>query len=133
MRMLVGRFKFGFIAVAVLGTLLLAGYVSASANATSSPGTRDSVGQVTALPDYHVSVFARGTQTYFAPDSLVDDGSHVFIDYQNTTAKDCSDAATANSTVVEYTPEGKVVKSFKVPGHSDGMREDLSSHLLWVT
>jgi sugar lactone lactonase YvrE len=133
MRMLVGRFKFGLIAVAAVGALLLAGYASASANTTSTLGTRDSVGQVTGLPNYHVSVFARGTQSYFGPDSLVDDGSHVFIDYQNKTAKDCSDAATANSTVVEYTPEGKVVKSFKVPGHSDGMREDPSSHLLWVT
>jgi hypothetical protein len=34
---------------------------------------------------------------------------------------------------VEYTPQGKVVKTFKVPGHSDGMRENPSTHQLWVT
>jgi sugar lactone lactonase YvrE len=123
--------------MAVLGTLLLSGCSSSpSTNTTSTPtpsNTTASTGQVTALPGYHVSVFAQGTKSYFGPDSLVDDGSHVFIDYQNTTAKDCTDAATANSTVVEYTPDGKVVKTFAVPGHSDGMREDPSSHLLWVT
>lgn len=136
MHALPGRFRFGLIAVAALGVLLLTSCGSSSsntANATATPGTTESVGEVTALPEYQVSVFARGTQSYFGPDSLVDDGSHIFIDYQNTTAKDCSDAATANSTVVEYTPDGKVVKSFSVPGHSDGMREDPSSHLLWVT
>jgi hypothetical protein len=88
---------------------------------------------VTALPGYQISVFANGTQTYHGPDSLVDDGTHIYIDYQNKTAKDCSDAATANSTIVEYTPDGAVVKTFQVPGHSDGMREDPSTHLLWVT
>lgn len=114
--------------------VLLSGCAGSSTNPTNS--TTDSSGvpsQVVAEPGYQVNVFAKGTSTYFAPDALVDDGSHIFIDYQNKTAKDCSDAATANSTVVEYDLHGKVVKSFNVPGHSDGMREDPTSHLLWVT
>jgi hypothetical protein len=45
-------------------------------------------------------VFAQGTQSYFAPDSLVDDDTHIFIDYQNKTAKDCTDTATARSTML---------------------------------
>jgi sugar lactone lactonase YvrE len=88
---------------------------------------------IAALPGYQVSIFAQGTASYFGPDSLVDDGTHIFVDYQNKTAKDCTDAATASSTIVEYTTGGSVVKTFSVPGHSDGMREDPSSHLLWVT
>jgi hypothetical protein len=59
------------------------------------------------------------------------DGNHVFIDYQNVTAKDCTDNNT--STVVEYNMDGTTVTTFTVPGHSDGMRADPSTHLLWVT
>ncbi|HLZ20506.1 MAG TPA: hypothetical protein VKQ30_00065 [Ktedonobacterales bacterium] len=125
------------LAAAALGALLLTGCATSPSTSTNTtPNTTNttaSLGQVTALPSYQVSVFAHGTQSYFGPDSLVDDGSHIYIDYQNKTAKDCTDATTANSTVVEYTPDGKVVKMFSVPGHSDGMREDPSSHLLWVT
>jgi hypothetical protein len=53
------------------------------------------------------------------------------IDYQNKTAKDCTDQK--SSTIVEYMMSGSVVKAFTVPGHSDGMRIDPSTHLLWVT
>lgn len=83
------------------------------------------------LPGYQVSLFASSTSSYSAPDSLVVDNGHVFIDYQNMTAKDCTD--TNHSTVVEYTMDGKVVKTFSVPGHSDGMRADPATHLLWTT
>jgi sugar lactone lactonase YvrE len=61
---------------------------------------------------------------------VVDNG-FVYIDYQNTTAKDCTDKNT--STVVQYDMNGKMLKTFTVPGHSDGMRADPSTHLLWVT
>ena len=128
------RLTASFAAVAALVALLVAGCATSSTSTTSTPlAGAGSTGKVTGLPGYQVSVFAQGTTSYFGPDSLVDDGSQIIIDYQNKTAKDCTDAATASSTVVEYTPDGKVVKQFTVPGHSDGMREDPSSHLLWVT
>lgn len=78
-----------------------------------------------------VSLFAAGTSSYTAPDNVVADNGHIFIGYQNVTAKDCTD--TNSSTVVEYNMDGSVVKTFSVPGHSDGMRADPSTHLLWVT
>ncbi len=84
-----------------------------------------------ALPGYSVSLFARQTTSYTGPDSLVVDNGFVYIDYQNTTAKDCTD--TNSSTVVQYDMTGKVLKTYTVPGHSDGMRADPSTHLLWVT
>jgi sugar lactone lactonase YvrE len=84
-----------------------------------------------ALPGYSVSLFAHQTTTYTGPDSLVVDNGFVYIDYQNTTAKDCTD--TNSSTVVQYDMTGKVLKTYTVPGHSDGMRADPSTHLLWVT
>lgn len=97
-----------------------------SASPTPSPS-----GSIVALSGYQVSLFAASTSTYTSPDSLVVDSGHVFIDYQNVAAKDCTDNKT--STVVEYTTAGAVVKTFTVPGHSDGMRADPSTHLLWVT
>ena len=84
-----------------------------------------------ALPGYQVSLFASGTSSYNNPDAVVVDNGHVFIDYQNTTAKDCTD--NNSSTIVEYSMDGKVVNKFTMPGHSDGMRADPSTHLLWVT
>ena len=84
-----------------------------------------------ALPGYSVSLFVHAPSAYNGPDAVIVDNGHVFIDYQNTTAKDCTDQN--SSTIVEYTMTGSVVKTFSVPGHSDGMRADPSSHLLWVT
>jgi sugar lactone lactonase YvrE len=134
MRMRSRRLTVSVAVVAALAALLVAGCADSSTSTNSTPTTGGpSAGKVTGLPGYQVSVFAQGTASYFGPDSLVDDGTHIFVDYQNKTAKDCTDAATANSTVVEYSLEGKVVKQFTVPGHSDGMREDPGSHLLWVT
>lgn len=83
------------------------------------------------LSSYQVSLFVSGTSPYTSPDSVVVDNGHVFIDYQNSAAKDCTD--NNNSNIVEYTMDGKVVKTFTMPGHSDGMRADPSTHLLWVT
>jgi sugar lactone lactonase YvrE len=80
---------------------------------------------------YKVELFASSTADYFGPDSLVVDGGNVFIDYQNKTAKDCTDKNT--STIVEYSMDGKVVTTFAIPGHSDGMRMDPTTKLLWVT
>ncbi|HEY0755947.1 MAG TPA: hypothetical protein VGD98_18460 [Ktedonobacteraceae bacterium] len=84
-----------------------------------------------ALPGYQISLFASSTSAYNNPDAVVLDNGHIFIDYQNTSAKDCTD--NNSSTVVEYTMDGKVVKTFSVPGHSDGMRADPATHLLWTT
>ena len=84
-----------------------------------------------ALPGYSISLFAKSTGDFAGPDSLVVDNGNVYIDYQNTTAKDCTDKFT--STVVQYDMSGKMLKTFTVPGHSDGMRADPSTHLLWVT
>lgn len=84
-----------------------------------------------ALSGYQVSLFARQPSGTTGPDSLVVDNGFVYIDYQNTTAKDCTDKNT--STVVQYDMNGKMLKTYTVPGHSDGMRADPSTHVLWVT
>ena len=103
---------------------------------TPTTGTSNSIAQPSGnlplmLASYQVSVFVSGTSAYNSPDAVIVDNGHVFIDYQNSTAKDCTDKNT--STIVEYTMDGKVVKTFSMPGHSDGMRADPATHLLWVT
>lgn len=90
---------------------------------------------VVALPGYTVSVFTEPNSSTNIkvknPDSVVVDQGHVFIDYQNVTAKDGSDGL--KSTVVEYDLQGKFLKSWDVMGHSDGMRADPATHLIWTT
>jgi hypothetical protein len=88
---------------------------------------------VVALPGYEVTKFTAADSRLIVanPDSVVVDGNHVFIDYQNTTAKDCTD--TNSSTVIEYDMRGKILGHWTVAGHSDGMRVDPAAHLIWTT
>lgn len=86
---------------------------------------------VVALPGYDVTVWARGTAAYYNPDSVASDGTHIWVGYQNTTAKDGTDTKT--STVVEYTLDGQPLKSWAVPGHCDGLRIDPATGLAWAS
>jgi hypothetical protein len=93
---------------------------------------------VVALPGYQISVFTQSDSRLIvsAPDSIAVDGQNVFIDYQNVTAKDCTDqtgSSPPTSTVVEYDMAGNIVNHWSVAGHSDGMRIDPATHLVWTT
>jgi hypothetical protein len=108
----------GFLA----GTLLLA--LPGAVGASQAPG-------IATLPGYHVSVFVHGTSAWTNPDAIVVTRHRVYIDYQNHSAKDGS--TTAPSTIVEYRRDGDVVRSFSIPGHSDGLRLDPAGDALWAT
>jgi hypothetical protein len=124
---------------AALVLILSACSTSSTTTTTTTPTTSNgspssqqpSAFGLAAVPGYQVSLFAHNPSGITGPDSLVVDNGNVYIDYQNSTAKDCTDKNT--STVVQYDMSGKMLKSFTVPGHSDGMRADPSTHLLWVT
>ncbi len=113
----------------------------ASASASPSAAVLTSITTklpVVALPGYEVSVFTQNDSRLVVsgPDSVAVDGQHVFIDYQNVTAKDCSDQGkpgAPTSTVVEYDMKGKILNHWSVAGHSDGMRIDPATHLVWTT
>src|SRR5215472_9771318 len=86
--------------------LILAGCGGSNGTAQSTPTTNSSSSSaggdpgkygLAVLPGYQVSLFASGTSSYNNPDAVEVDNGHVFIDYQNTTAKDCTD--TNSSTV----------------------------------
>src|SRR6202140_1455479 len=93
---------------------------------------------VVALPGYEVSVFTQNDSRLIVsnPDSVAVDGQHVFIDYQNVTAKDCSDqgkTGSPTSTVIEYGMKGKILGRFDGAGTADRMRIDPATQLVWTT
>lgn len=110
-----------FLAVTLLLLLAACGESQTTTSSSEIP--------IVSLKGYQVSLFASKTSSYFNPDSLVVDNNHVFIDYQNTTPK----TGGGQSTVVEYSMDGQVVKTYNVSGHSDGMRADPSTHKIWTT
>ncbi|HEY8737078.1 MAG TPA: hypothetical protein VIO62_08560 [Candidatus Dormibacteraeota bacterium] len=117
---------------------VLVGVIAISACGTGSAATLTNTGSsdrlpVVALPGYQVTQFTAADSRLIVtnPDSVIVDGKHVFIDYQNTTAKDCTD--TNSSTVLEYDLRGKILGHWTVAGHSDGMRMDPATHLIWTT
>jgi hypothetical protein len=110
-----------------LGLLFVAGASQAQATSIAKAGAEASVGG----PGYSVSVFAKGTSAYTNPDSVDVTSKYVFIGYQNVTAKDGSD--NKSSTIVQYTLGGKVVHTFSVLGHNDGLRYNPATKLLWST
>jgi hypothetical protein len=124
------------------GLILTIGACTSSVNAnTDSPSAVLEVATklpVVALPGYEVSVFTQNDSRVLVsnPDSVAVDGQNVFIDYQNVTAKDCSDqgkTGSPTSTVIEYDMKGKILGHWSVAGHSDGMRIDPATHLVWTT
>lgn len=100
---------------------------AAPATAAKAPSTPKPV----ALSNYDIQVFARGNTSYYNPDSVEVAGNYVYIGYQNTTAKDGTDNKT--STIVQYTKDGRALRTFIVPGHCDGMRYNPYTNLLWAT
>ncbi|MBJ7608927.1 MAG: hypothetical protein JF887_05790 [Candidatus Dormibacteraeota bacterium] len=111
---------------------------SANAAASAAPGslatsqqTAETLDRLVAPPGWTLTLWAVGGAKYSNPDSIERDGNNIWVGYQNVTAKDGSDGKTSN--IVEYTPDGKVLKTWTVPGHTDGLRIDPSTHRAWVT
>jgi hypothetical protein len=132
----IGKLTMPAVIAAIMGLVVAAcsssGSPSASPSASSHTGCKSASEQsnVVGLSGFTVCLFAHATTTANHPDSIVVSGSHVFIGWQNITAKDGTDTKT--STIAEYTTGGKMLKSWSVRGHTDGMRMDPSTHLLWV-
>jgi hypothetical protein len=94
------------------------------------------VPSVTAAPGYSVSTFAPppslGVVQATGPDSVTVDrsGEHVFVGYNNGTAKDGSDGKT--STIVEFNASGTVLHYWQTPGHNDGLKIDPETGKVWA-
>ncbi len=85
---------------------------------------------LSSAPGYDVSVFAQKPTFASSPDSIVVDGSNVYVSYSNGVAPDGSDGK--SSTIVDYTTNGQIVRTFSVLGSNDGLRLDPTTHLLWA-
>jgi hypothetical protein len=116
----------GIAAAAV--AIAIGGAAAASSIGVSAHSTKAKL--PSAPKGFSVSVFAKATAAFWNPDSIELAGNHVWVGYQNTTAKDGSDGL--SSTVVEYSLSGKLRATFSVLGHVDGVRVDPSTGLVWV-
>jgi hypothetical protein len=106
--------------------------VASSGQSSGSGSTPTGPALPLTLAKYTVTLFATGTKDVTNPDSIVVAPGHVYVDYQNVTAKDGTDGK--SSTIVDYNASGvagPVV--FSIVGHSDGLRIDLATGLLWAT
>jgi hypothetical protein len=94
------------------------------------------VPSLTAAPGYSVSTFtpppSLGVVQATGPDSVAVDrsGEHVFVGYNNGTAKDGTDGKT--STIVEYDASGTVLHYWQAPGHNDGLKIDPGTGKIWA-
>jgi hypothetical protein len=84
----------------------------------------------TAQAPYQLSVFAAAPSGLSAPDSIAVLRDHVFVGYGDGNKPDGSDGK--NTQIVEYAMDGTAVHTYTVPGHSDGLKFDPSTHLLWA-
>jgi hypothetical protein len=93
--------------VVLLGSLLAA----VPARAQTTPVT---------TPPYKVRVFAQNPTGVSRPDSIVRWHDSIMVGLQNHVAKDRTDGK--SNTIVEFSLDGKVKRTFTVPGHNDGLR-----------
>jgi hypothetical protein len=84
----------------------------------------------TATFPYQLSVFAKAPNGLSAPDSIAVVRDHVFVGYGDGNAPDGSDGK--STQIVDYGMDGTVKYTYTVKGHSDGLKVDPSTHLLWA-
>jgi len=116
--------------------LAVAGCSSGSSNNAAAAGhhsckTAAQASSVAALPGYQVCLFAAATTDMNHPDDIQVIGSKVWIGWQNQSAKDGS--STVTSTIAEYSTGGKLLKTWSVIGHADGLHMDPATNVIWVT
>ena len=82
-----------------------------------------------AKPAYTVSVFAAPPVGLTNPDSITTANGNIFVVYANATNPDGTGGF---STIVEYSPTGKVLRTFDVTGKADGLKYNPFDHKLWA-
>jgi hypothetical protein len=82
-----------------------------------------------AKPAYTVSVFAAPPAGLINPDSITTANGNIFVVYANATNPDGTGGF---STIVEYSPTGKALRTFDVTGKADGLKYNPFDHKLWA-
>jgi len=121
----------------LLSVVMIAGCSSNSTPATSGlppPNSSPAVpAGVTASTGYKISVFAAIPSTSSNPDSLVQDGNHVFVGVGDDLNPDGTPGPSGktNVEILQYSLSGVLQKTFSVVGHNDGLLA-FDSSTLWV-
>lgn len=108
-----------------------AGAPSTTVQAASQ--TRSVPSSVTAVPGYRVSIFATLPNGSTKPDSLAQVGKDVFVGFGDTVGPDGTPGPGGKSSVeiVAYDQNGKVDRTYTVPGHNDGLMA-FDNETLWA-
>ena len=105
-----------------LCSILLAGLPVYQAHAQSMAGP-------TAHSPYTVSVFAPPPAGLTNPDSITEAGGDIFITYANDSQPD---GTKGPSTVVQYTLDGKIVRTYSIAGKNDGLKYNPYTGKIWA-
>ena len=108
-----------------IASVIMASSLFAHAQATSGPATSGPV----AKPPYTVTVFAHAPEGITNPDSITTAHGKIFVVYANATQPD---GTGGSSTIVEYSPTGKMLRTFSVIGKADGLKYNPFDHKLWA-
>ena len=81
-------------------------------------------------PGFKLSTFATSPTGLSKPDSLALVGGNIWIGYGGEGKPDGSDGAM--SQIVEYSLDGKVLKTLTVKGHNDGLKLDPTTKKVWA-
>ncbi len=113
---------------------ILAGCGSSSSSTTATTAIPVPSSVQSALSGYKISVFAQNPAGSTHPDDIVQNGSHVFIGYQDSVNPDGTTIGTAPASgqVIEYDLSGNILQTFTAPGHIDGLLA-YDSNTLWVS
>src|ERR1700730_15144615 len=103
-----------------IASVIFASALSAHAQATTGPAAK---------PPYTVTVFAHAPQGLTNPDSITSANENIYVVYANKTQPDGSGG---NSTIVEYSSTGQVLRMFHVKGKADGLKYNPFDHQLWA-
>ena len=82
----------------------------------------------TANGPYTVSVFAPPPAGLTNPDSITAAERDIFVTYANNSQPDGS----GSSTVVQYSPNGKTIRTYTIVGRNDGLKFDPRTGKIWA-
>jgi hypothetical protein len=83
----------------------------------------------TANGPYTVSVFAPPPSGFTNPDSITEAKGDIFVTYANATQPDGSGGT---STVVQYSPTAKIIRTYAIVGKNDGLKYDPDTRTIWA-
>lgn len=120
---------------ATVTALLSAAALAAGSTAADAATTAHTAATAVSLPaGFHAAVFAKGGKLT-GPDDITELDGHVFVGYQNGVGPNGEPSSTGDkqSTVVEYTLQGKLIGSWNVTGKVDGLGADSGRHFVIAT